>query len=1688
MSRYLTALAAFAALLLGAAGAVVSPESEIVIAPDAQPAVRFAAKELSGLLSGVFGSSMRTANAPTPGKTHIFLGANAWAKEAGVLTNGLSRDSFRIKCNGNDVYVLGRDDLVADPELSMKCGVWSQHYERATLFGVYEFLERWAGVRMYFPGELGTVIPRLRSFEVPDGLDETVSPAFSVRRYSTYTDGEYFEGPKLFKVNPAKNLNALRLRMETQWIPCSHGQKYMRLLDRFGESHPEYFVLQNGKRRTDPSVSHPGIICLSSGVWEEIYRDCEAYLTGGDRGYKWGSAFKYGKYCDVMCQDGLIRCECGNCTRNTGKGRYWASEVVWSNTCAIANRLSEKGIPGFVTQMAYTSYRGIPKKVDIPDNVLVMLAQRGPWTLQEPRTFKNDFAELEGWVAKMHGRKTWLWTYLCKYRFLNLPDIPTVTPRAVGTYFKKVSPLVFGAYMESDGDRFLYNHLNYAVFSRICWHPETDVDAWLGEYYRLMYGAAASDIKAAFEMFEEKWTREIANKTVEMPDGPLANPPCEHFIWHEIYSPYVIDRLERLFDGAASKVSAESLEGRRVSLMRREMFEPLAARARRYVAVSQPSTPSAGVDAVVLESSGKTVSRTIPLDGSRLGFPEIAPFRRYRISFNVETSGIEPVDRGGGAAVVLKEGFDQMFPAFTAFNGTFPRSRKVYECFTGPDANRRGKRASLRLSLFKAKGKVVFDDIRMEEIPPRVEDVKPILSAEAHQVSDGWRLNVKVDPTVVLRHHFKGKAPNGFFIVKTPSGKIRKLPCDRYDPNEDSVILARTVRYGELASDCMSVAFELVTMKGRVLDRTEMPVGRGCAAEAKSALRIDFSDPAVAKGVRFASSGGGRATVTPVVDGVTLKFMNAKEAKFSASAISGCLKAVPQEKRPRDFYLKYRVRSFEGTAFARFIAPDAISHVAAFKRTGKVETMRLRPEIVSMRKGRQFDSRALSNVHICFEGSGDIDLLEFGATDVGPVKTPADDALPRVDSEAFALYPEPRIFRDTGKTEPLSRFGKTYSIAGDVPPGPVEWFKKEMRSFFGIDFAQSPKSRIEFAVVDGYDIEDYRKIKFDGFAIDVSQDRIRVAAKDQKGIVFGIHILCDMVKMATGDVGDPKVRLCTVVDWPRTDKRILNNMLHQWRTKYDPVFYSDICERFVVQSRFNLYALEPKMYRYDSVPFIPVGDAVWTRPDIEYVVDRLNSNAFVVIPKMNGLGHVRGWPLSTRQVAAKYGEDGDWNTLCTGNRDTMKILFDSFDEVLGICSRNRKYAPKYFHAGMDECRWKNTDATPVEKRCPRCAGIPRNRIFLDQVKRIDEWCRSRGVRMVMWSDMIRAYHNGLNKFKCHEIESEIPKDVIYDNWSSWDFFEIPESVAAGRENWRTLTGFKDDPEGDQYATAHGLYICTATWWLVDHSRHGRRDGAPYGLMAQRILGDFMWRNPPEVCAGDGGSATDRVGDGMAKVRRWGDFIMRNWSRKPIPRGAATFSTVNMDATAKLPLSAAFDAEAKSLSGVPVSLVAHDGKVMAAEADMRGTAFNIGRKAASFAFLHVATVPEKSIDDYYSPTNYFGMMTGPLIAEYDVQYEDGTKSKAEIRLGWNTAEYSSRSTLFGVFARYPADCRAMMTGALPAAKPADPVAPDAGVATMYEWVNPHPEKTIKSLTLARKDGVARYAVLAITARDVANVRK
>ena len=172
-----------------------------------------------------------------------------------------------------------------------------------------------------------------------------------------------------------------------------------------------------------------------------------------------------------------------------------------------------------------------------------------------------------------------LWNYPDKVDCWNLEmkDIPQLAPRAWASYYRAVAPHVTGAFAESESDRWLYNYLNYYVFSRVCWNPDADVEAILAEHHRLMFGSAAKEMAEFFDTLEKCWMKVVA-KPFDTPLGPgVCAAPTDEELRRDIYSPQVLSRFAALLRAAESKVAPSSLEARRIALFRREYFEPLAA-------------------------------------------------------------------------------------------------------------------------------------------------------------------------------------------------------------------------------------------------------------------------------------------------------------------------------------------------------------------------------------------------------------------------------------------------------------------------------------------------------------------------------------------------------------------------------------------------------------------------------------------------------------------------------------------------------------------------------------------------------------------------------------------------------------------------------------------------------------------------------------------------------------------------------------------------------------------------------------------------------------------------------------------------------------------------------------------------------------------------------------------------------
>ena len=554
----------FAAGIAANADVVIDRCSEIVVSANAAYATRLAAEELNFFLKGVLGEALPVVGKRTDGKTAIVLGGEPVP---------LNRDEYVIEAATNVLRIFGNDDDVADVNATAALpgeAIWQPCFRRGTLFGVYAFLERFAGVRMYFPGELGTCVLSAERIAVPEGRI-VESPAFSVRRYG-YEDGPVAK-EILARMNETdfKRLNWYRLRMETYHLRCCHGAK-----------------------------TH----CLSPETWDAIFTNACAVLSSvpsalaslGLVASPWVAPTHKGRLrspfpvprspfpvFDAMPKDGLTwvrHCNCNWCMKNVPFSKYdigFATDLVWRRTAELANRLKTKFPDVRVSQMSYIPYARIPTN-DIPDNVDVFVARRGPWA-ERTTIGAREKGEVTAWHAKL-GRKVSLWNYPDKVGCWNLEmkDIPQIAPRAWASYYRAVAPHVTGAFAESESDRWIYNYLNYYVFSRICWNPDADVEAILAEHHRLMFGAAAKEMAEFFDTLEKCWMKVVA-KPYDTPLGPgVCEAPTEEEMRGKIYSPEVLARLKSFVSSASSKVAEGSIEARRIALFTREYLEPLCRR------------------------------------------------------------------------------------------------------------------------------------------------------------------------------------------------------------------------------------------------------------------------------------------------------------------------------------------------------------------------------------------------------------------------------------------------------------------------------------------------------------------------------------------------------------------------------------------------------------------------------------------------------------------------------------------------------------------------------------------------------------------------------------------------------------------------------------------------------------------------------------------------------------------------------------------------------------------------------------------------------------------------------------------------------------------------------------------------------------------------------------------------------
>lgn len=444
--------------------------ARVVVPAAASDQVSQAAKVLVACVREASGAELPLVTEASAGDGSggsIHIGPTLAAQAASGLPEELDDDGFVIAVEGERILILGPTDY-------------------GTEFGVYEFLERFVGVRWLLPGEHGTDIPRQRTIVAPEGrvVDQ---PVFMSRLFSGLR-------------GPAQGEWARHNRMHGR-ISFHHnlGESVLPP-ERFRDTHPDFFPMKDGQARYLPAdgdyVAWQPCFSAPGSVEAAVESICAAFTANPA-----ATSFSLG------VNDSSGHCRCPECLRRVpaeknflGLDNYSELYYDWCNR-VIEGVLKEFPDKWFGC-LAYSEVAAPPKTVSVhPRLIPYMTYDRMKWV--HPGIREAGQAATVAW----HAASPTLGWYDYIY------GTPYCLPRV--WFHHSQSYLQFA---RDTGVRAHYAEIypNWGegpkpyVFLKLWWNPDRNVDALLDEWYRRCVGpAAAPALRQYYAIWERFWTRDI---------------------------------------------------------------------------------------------------------------------------------------------------------------------------------------------------------------------------------------------------------------------------------------------------------------------------------------------------------------------------------------------------------------------------------------------------------------------------------------------------------------------------------------------------------------------------------------------------------------------------------------------------------------------------------------------------------------------------------------------------------------------------------------------------------------------------------------------------------------------------------------------------------------------------------------------------------------------------------------------------------------------------------------------------------------------------------------------------------------------------------------------------------------------------------------------------------------------------
>jgi hypothetical protein len=402
-------------------------------------------------------------------------------------------EQFRVLAGGGEIVIAGAPIRVTKAEGATD--------STPLLWAVQEILDRYAGVRWLWPGDLGTYVPRRADLSVP-AMDLVWQPEMEFRIIRTHVD----------KMNPAARVDArhlpfrdttaetyARLKAETDaWMQhhrmgrrsdFTFGHAFGHWWEKYAKEHPDLFAVPplgyNGKlpfpneNRVKLRLSNPKVTEFVVQEWREAGRPPFWNVCPND-----GSGFDTSPETlgwDDPPGQPLEKNWSGNSKLTARYVRFWNG---------IITRMRQERPDVRICTYAYSRYRDAPPAgLKLAEGILV------------GNVFHYDssfFEQWNGWynagATNMFLRPQWL-LHGADAPYLPLEEIASAMQHARKHGMVGMRPGAVHGYWGATG-------ITPYLIARLTWRPEMSKDEIVDEYCAA-FGAAAPHVRQYFRYWEE---------------------------------------------------------------------------------------------------------------------------------------------------------------------------------------------------------------------------------------------------------------------------------------------------------------------------------------------------------------------------------------------------------------------------------------------------------------------------------------------------------------------------------------------------------------------------------------------------------------------------------------------------------------------------------------------------------------------------------------------------------------------------------------------------------------------------------------------------------------------------------------------------------------------------------------------------------------------------------------------------------------------------------------------------------------------------------------------------------------------------------------------------------------------------------------------------------------------------------